>query len=112
MIKVPGFEKIKNQEDQRDDAVVDAIPKERVGGSSQEFEIAAEQDKGGDVPAHNKHSNRDANNSKTDSRRVPKIFGGKVKGVGPKTFHEQAINRAKKHKPEYEQNLVSPEMQE
>ncbi len=64
------------------------------------------------MPAHDKHTNRNTDNGKADGSNIAKIFRRQVQRIGAKTFHKDSINCTKKDKPEYKQNLVSPEMQE
>jgi len=109
---MPGLEEIEHKEEEGDNAVVDAISQEWICGRGQEFEIAAEKNECRHVPAHNKHSHCDTYNGKADGGNISKIFRSQIKRVGTKTFHEHPIHRAEKNKPEYKQNLVSPEMQE
>ena len=64
------------------------------------------------MPAHNKHANSNADDGKADGSNVSKVFRRQVQRICAKTLHKHAIYRTKKNKPEYKQNLVSPEVQE
>jgi len=110
MIEMPRFEKIKHQEDDRDDAVVDAIPEKRVGCRREKFEIPAEENECRDVPAHDEYANRDSDNSKTDWIYISKVLRSQVERIGTEIFHKDAIDCAEQNKPEHEQDLVSSKM--
>lgn len=72
----------------------------------------AEQDKRRDIPAHDKHTDRRAYNGIADGIDISQVFRGEEKGIGAKGFHECAIHRTEKNKPEQQENLVLPEMKE
>ena len=64
------------------------------------------------MPAHDKYSDGNTDNSKTHRRNISQIFRSEEKWVGSKIFHKQTINREEKNDPEYKQHLVPPEMKE
>jgi len=74
--------------------------------------MTAKQDKCSDMPAHDKHSYGNTNKSETENGHVSQVFRRKKKRICAIIFHKSSINCGEKHKPEYEQNLVPPEMQE
>jgi len=64
------------------------------------------------MPAHDKHSKGNANETKTYGVHIPEILRCEVKRIGTKIFHENSPDGAKKSEPENKQNLVPPEMKE
>src|ERR1700733_542594 len=52
--KLDRFDEVEDQKDRRQQNIVDAILQKGIGRSREEAEMAAEQDKGGDIPAHHK----------------------------------------------------------
>ena len=62
--------------------------------------MTAKQNKAGNIPAHNEHSNSNANDAGAKSIYISKIFRSQIKWIGAKTPHESAIDSAKEHKPE------------
>ena len=112
MVEIPGSEKIKYQENQRDDAIVDTIPQKRICRGGEKFEMTAKEDKCGHMPAHNEHADGNTNKSEAKYGNISKVFRCEKKGVSTIIFHESSVNRGKKNKPEYKQNLVPPEMKE
>src|SRR5690242_16399374 len=61
-----GLPKIKYQEYDRNNCIVQTIFKEWIGSSSKKMKMATEKDKGADIPAHDEHANRHAYNGHTD----------------------------------------------
>jgi hypothetical protein len=112
VIKIPGSEKIEDEKDQRDDTVVNTIPQEWLCGGGKKLKMTAKQNKCGNVPAHNKHSHGNANKSEAEDSNAAQVFRGEKERVCTIIFHEGSVNCTKKHKPEYKQHLVPPEMQE
>jgi hypothetical protein len=112
VIKIPGSEKIEYEKDQRDDTVVNTVPEEWLCGGGKKFEMTAKQDKCCDVPAHDKHSDGNTYEGETKNGDITQIFGCKKKRICAIIFHESSIDGSEENKPEYEQNLVPPEMQE
>jgi len=109
---MPGPEKIKYEKDQRDGAIINAIAKKGVCCCSQEFKMTAKKNKCRDVPTHDKHSYSNTDKSETEYCHISQVLGRKKKRIGAIIFHESSVDRSEKYKPEYEQNLVPPEMQE
>jgi hypothetical protein len=109
---MPRFKKIKQQKDQGNNAVVDAISQKWIRGCGQEFKVPAKQNECSNMPTHDKHSDGHTNKAKTDWGNISEIFWRQVQRIGAKCLHENSINSAEEYKPEKEQNLVSPEMQE
>jgi hypothetical protein len=64
------------------------------------------------MPAHDEHSYGDTNKSEAEYSHISQVFGREKKRICAKVLHKGSINRTKKDKPEHEQNLVPPEMQE
>ena len=73
--------------------------------------MLTEENETGNIPTHYEHTNRHANDRRTNSVYITKIFRGKVKWIGPERLHETSIDRTKKNKPEEQKNLVLSEMQ-
>ena len=72
----------------------------------------AEQDEGGDIPAHNEHADRGSDNRGTEWIHVAEVFPCEVQWVGTKGFHKGSVHRTEQDEPEKKQDLVFPEMQE
>ena len=62
--------------------------------------MTTEQNEAGNIPAHNKHSDRNTNYARAKSIYISKIFRRQVKWIGTKAFHESAIDSTKQNKPE------------
>jgi len=112
MSKMPNPKKVEYQENQRYDAVVNAVSQKWICSCGKEFKIAAEQNECGNMPAHDKHAHGNTHNRKTYGRDISKIFRSEVQRIRAEAFHEHAIHSTKENKPEYKQHLVSPEVQE
>ena len=74
--------------------------------------MAAEKDKGGNVPADNEHTDGDSNNRRPERIYAAQVFRSQIKRIGAKSVHECTIDSAKENEPESQQHLVFPEMQE
>ena len=72
----------------------------------------AEQNKGGDIPAHDKHTDGSTYYRIADGIYIAKVFRGKEEGIGPEGFHEWTVHGTEQDKPEQQQHLVLPEMKE
>ena len=72
--------------------------------------MTAEQDKCGDVPAHDEHTNGHAHDGGADRIHITKVFRCKKQGISTKIFHEGAVYNAEHDHPEQKQYLVFPEM--
>jgi hypothetical protein len=112
VVKIPGSEKIEHEEDQRDDTIINAIPEERLCCGCKKSKMTAKQNKRGHMPAHDKHSYGNTNKCEADCSHISQVFRRKKKRIRAIIFHKSSINCTKQHKPEYEQNLVPPEMEE
>ena len=95
-----GFDKIKDQEQARDDRIIDAVFQEGVRGGSEETKMFAEQNEGGDVPAHNKHRYRGTHDREAHGIYITEVFRGQEKRIGPECFHKTAADRTEHHEPE------------
>ena len=71
-----------------------------------------EQDKGADIPAHDKHANRGANESGADGIYIAKEFRCKIERIRTECVHETSVDSTKHDKPKEKQNLVFSKMQE
>ena len=100
MIKTIGFDKIKNQEDDGYNGIVNAIFQEWVCSSSHKTEMATEKNKSGNIPTDDEHPDCHPHNSRTDWINISQVFRRKEKGIGTKGFHKGAINRTEKNEPE------------
>ena len=69
-----AFKKIKKDKGQWYKGVVDAIFQEWIGSSSQEFKMPAEKNERGDVPAHDKYTQRRADNGRTHCIYLTQVF--------------------------------------
>jgi hypothetical protein len=67
--------------------------------------MAAEQNKRGNIPAHDEYADGHAYKNACYGIYVSQVFGRQVQRVGAEAFHEGAIDRAEQDKPEYEQHL-------
>jgi hypothetical protein len=74
--------------------------------------MPAKKNEGGDIPAHNEHPNSDTYNCRSQCTDITEVFGPEKQGIRPEGFHKGSIHRAEQNKPEYQQCLVFPEMQE
>ena len=74
--------------------------------------MAAEQNEGGNIPAHDEHANGHTHDGSTDGVHIAKIFRSQEQRIGTKAFHEAAVYHAEHDDPECKQHLVLPEMQE
>ncbi len=74
--------------------------------------MTAEEDKGGDVPAHDKDPRSHSHNCKAGGAHRPQVFRGKKTGIRPIAFHKSAVHRTEKDKPEYQQDLELLYMQQ
>ncbi len=72
----------------------------------------AEQNKSGDVPAHDENSNGHSHNGKTDGSNIAQIFRCKKQSIGAKAFHKATVCYAEHQKPKDQQHLVFAKMQE
>jgi hypothetical protein len=70
--------------------------------------MTAEQDEGGNVPAHDKHTDGYAHDGRRNGIGIAEIFRGQEEGIRTKTFHETAVHHTEHQDPENEQNLVFP----
>jgi hypothetical protein len=78
----------------------------------QKSKMLAEQDKCGNVPAHDKNSNGHSHNGATDGANMPQIFRSKKQCIGTKAFHEITVHYTEHNEPENQQYLIFSEMQE
>jgi hypothetical protein len=83
-----GLEKIEYQETQRDQGIVDTEFQKGIGSRSQEPDMFVVQDKGRDIPAHDKHTDRCAYDRIADGIYITEVFRSEKEGIGPKGFHE------------------------
>ena len=72
--------------------------------------MAAEEDKSGDVPAHDKHTHRCANEQGADGIHLTKIFRREEKRFGSTGLHQSPAYRCKKQEPEQKQDLIFTKM--
>src|ERR1700733_14385070 len=100
MIKMPCLNEEKNEKDQWNDTIINTVSQKRIGSGGQEFEVPAEENECGNVPAHDEHSNGNAYDRKTYGAYIPEVFRRQVKRIGTKIFHEHPIDNTKKNKPE------------
>jgi len=100
MIKPVCIDKIKDQKKERDDCIVDAILEKWVCRGCQKPEMLAEQNKTADIPAHNEHAHRYANDRGAYGIHISEIFGGKIQSVRAKRFHKGTTHCTEQDKPE------------
>jgi len=86
--EMSGLEKIEYQETQRNQGIVDTEFQKGIGGRSQEPDMFAVQNKGRDIPAHNKHTDRGAYDRIADGIYIAEVFRSEKEGIGPEGFHE------------------------
>lgn len=81
-------------------------------GSGQKRKVPAEQNEGGNVPAHDKYTDGHAHDGRANGIDIAQVLGSQEQGLGTKTFHEAAIHNTKEQEPKQEQRLVLSKMQE
>jgi hypothetical protein len=69
-----SLDHIKHQEGDWNNTVIDAILKKRVLCGSKETEMPAEQNEGGNIPAHDKYADRHTHNGRADGIGIAKVF--------------------------------------
>lgn len=67
--------------------------------------MAAEQNEGGNVPAHDENADGHANKQRGQYTYITQVFGGQVQGVGAECFHKSTIHRTEQNEPEDQQHL-------
>src|SRR5215213_3857740 len=107
-----AFVHIKNKECQGDDEIVDAIFQEWIGSGGQELEMPAEQNEGGDVPAHDKYPEGYAYYCRADGIHLSQVFRRQEKRVGAKGLHERPVHRTEKQEPEQQEHLEFLQMKD
>ena len=112
MIELIRPEKIEQQEQQRNDRVIDAVFQKRIGSGGKEPEVFTEKDERGDVPAHDEHAQRDPDNGITEGIDITQILRCQIQRIRAESFHESAVHRREKDTPKDQYHLVFPEMQE
>jgi hypothetical protein len=73
--------------------------------------VPAEENKGGNVPAHDKHPDGGPYKSGAQRIYITQVFGRQVQGFGTKAFHKGTVGNAEKEEPENQHQLVAPKMQ-
>lgn len=71
-----------------------------------------EENKAGDIPAHDKHADGATYNGITDGVHITQVFGGEEQGIGSKRLHERTVHSTEQDEPEQQEYLVLPEMKE
>src|SRR5205085_8735666 len=74
MIEFVSLIKIKDKEQGRDNRIIDAVFKEWIGSRGKKTELPAEKNEGGDIPAHDEHTNGCANQSGADKIYITKVL--------------------------------------
>ena len=100
MFKFKSPDKIKEQEENREDSIIDTVFQKRIGGGSQKTEVFAEKDKGGYVPTHDKHSHGNAHDSSSKRIDISQVFRRQVQWIGTEVFHKCSVNSSEQDKPE------------
>jgi len=101
MCKLVAPDQKKNQEYQGNHTVVDTIFQERKLGGSKKSKVAAEYNKSGDVPGHDKNANRHSHQCGTERVYISEVFGSQEKRFGSKALHQYATDACKQNNPEY-----------
>jgi hypothetical protein len=103
--ELQDLDEIEDEKDQWQDGVVDTIFQKGFAGSGQKAEMAAKDDKGRDVPAHDKDPGSQSDDGSADGADVSEIFRREkecVRTIGP---HESAVQGAEEDQPEDQQYL-------
>lgn len=74
--------------------------------------MPAKQDERTDIPAHDKHADRHADQGSANGIDITQVFRRQVQGVGAKRMHKATIDRTEQDEPKKQEHLVFPEMQE
>lgn len=74
--------------------------------------MLAEQNKGRDIPAHDKHADGGTYYRIAYGVHIAKVFWSEEEGIGSKGLHKRTTHGAEQDKPEQQQHLVLPEMKE
>ncbi len=74
--------------------------------------MPAKKDEGGNVPTHNKNTNRHTHDRKADGRYISQVLRRQEQSIGSKTFHKSTIHHAEHDEPKDQQHLVFAKMQE
>ena len=112
MRELVSLEQVEYQKYQRKNGIVDTVFEKRKLSCGEKGKMTAEQDKGGDVPAHDKHAYGHAHDGSADGIDIPQVFRSQEEGIGPEVFHERAVHYAEHDHPEEQEYLVFPEMKE
>ena len=104
--------KIKQKEEQGNQWIIDAVFEKRIGCSSKKTEVAAKQDKSGDVPAHDEDRHCCTHKRCAEKVHIPKVFRRQVEWIDAECFHKRAVNRTEEDEPEYDQHLEFAEMKQ
>ena len=72
--------------------------------------MPAEQNECGDVPAHDKYTDRHAHDGATEGICISKIFRCEEKCISTITFHKAAVDYTEHKNPENEKHLVFAKM--
>ena len=72
--------------------------------------MPAEQDKRGDVPAHNKYTNGNTHDGCADRIHVSQVFRCQEERISAKALHKSTIHHAEHQYPKQDKDLVFPEM--
>ena len=94
---------IEDQEDDRQEAVVDAIFQEGLAGSGQKTKMPGKEDEGRDIPAHDEDPGGQAHDGGAHGAHISEIFGGKEKRIGAIGPHESPVQGAEEDQPEDQQ---------
>jgi hypothetical protein len=106
-----GFNEIENQEEQRDDRIIDKIFQERLCGGCQKLEMLTVEYKRSYMPAHDE--DRSGHTYKNGTYRIhsAKVLRCQEERIRAEGAHKIAIDRTCYNEPEKQQNLVLPQMQ-
>jgi hypothetical protein len=96
---------IKDQEDCRQEGVVDAIFQKGFACGGQKPKMPGKKDEGRDIPAHDEDACGQAYDGGAHGTHVSKIFGGNEKRIGAIGPHEPSVQGAEKDQPEDQQYL-------
>lgn len=68
--------------------------------------MTAKQNECGNIPAHDKHTNRCPYQRKAHRVYIAQILRRQIQRVGPEGFHEGTIHGTEQDKPKNDQHLV------
>jgi hypothetical protein len=110
IIEAVEAEDIDAYKDDGNKCIIGAVSQKGLFGGSQEMKPLAVKDECGDIPAHDKNTQRNACDETGKKIHLAKVFRGQQQRVRAKTLHQGSVKDAEKKKPYQQEHLVFPEM--